>query len=76
MVRPRKNLNTSWEFFQNAQLALENMNAVMQRLAAVVSADHPIQISPTDVHEVKRNVARFQEQFALLARKQKREAAR
>jgi len=76
MTRSRKNSHASWEFFQNSQLALENVNAVMQRLALVASASQPAQLSRADVHEVKRNVARFQEQFALLAREQKREVAR
>jgi hypothetical protein len=65
-----------WKFWQASQLALDNLNTAMQQIATVVSAEETTLLSPASVHEVKRNPARFQEQFTLLVREQKRKAAR
>lgn len=76
MTPPYQKTNAAWQFWQASRLALDNLNGAMQQIAAVVSAEEPIALSPLLIHAVKRNLGRFQEQFNLLAREQKRKAGR
>jgi Fe2+ or Zn2+ uptake regulation protein len=75
-MRVRAKLTDSWKCWQESRRALENLCVTMQQIATIVSADELITLPPAMVHEIKRNVSRFQEQFALLVREQKRKAVR
>jgi hypothetical protein len=75
-ARIRSNLPDSWKCWQNSRHALENLCVTIQQIATIISADELITLPPAMVHEIKRNVSRFQEQFALLVREQKRKAVR
>jgi hypothetical protein len=48
----------------------------LQRCATIAAAEPPTDLSSQDVREIRRNIARFNEKFALLVREQKRKAAR
>jgi len=75
-MTPRRAINPELQFWQASQEALNNLNAAMQVLLEARASGRSIPFSPAEVHEVKRNLARFQEQFALLVREQKRKAVR
>jgi ABC-type branched-subunit amino acid transport system ATPase component len=69
--------NDTWAFWQRSQAALSDLSDLMQQLATAVAQDDPtLQLPPHVVREAKRAVARFQENFTLLVREQKRKAAR
>lgn len=66
----------AWGFWQKSREALDELQDVMQILAANVSSDIPLELPHHTVKRCKRALAKFQENFALLVREQKRKAGR
>jgi ABC-type branched-subunit amino acid transport system ATPase component len=67
----------AWAFWRHSQTAINDLSDVMQQLATAVAQDDPtLQLPPHVVRQAKRALARFQENFTLLVREQKRKAAR
>jgi hypothetical protein len=76
-MRKTSKPHDAWVFWQRSQAAISDLNDVMQQLATAVAQDDPaLQLPPHVVRAAKRAVARFQENFTLLVREQKRKAAR
>lgn len=78
-MTPRKTMDI-WAFWQQSQLALDDLNELMQILAQYASQDDldpPLLEPPAHlVKQVKRAAAKFQENFTLMVREQKRKAGR
>jgi UDP-N-acetylmuramoylalanine-D-glutamate ligase len=68
--------DAAWKFWQESKQALDELGELMQQLAGLIVASPAIQPPPILVRQIKRDMARFQEQFTLLIREQKRKAAR
>jgi hypothetical protein len=67
--------NDAWEFWQKSKTALDELNELLQVFATAIAQDDPsLQLPPHTVKQVKRALARFQENFILLVREQKRKA--
>jgi hypothetical protein len=66
----------AWEFWQKSREALDALDDVMQVFAINIAQIEPLDLPPHIVKEAKRAVAKFQENFSLMVREQKRKAAR
>lgn len=66
---------TAWEFWQRSKKALDELTELMQVMSTAISQDDPTLAVPHHViKDVKRNIARFQENFSFLVHVQKRKA--
>lgn len=66
----------AWEFWQKSRQALDELNDVMQIFAANVAQEVPLELPAHTVKRAKRSLAKFQENFSLMVREQKRKAGR
>lgn len=63
----------AWEFWQRSKKALDDLNDLMQVMATAISQDDPTLAVPHHaIKDVKRTLARFQENFSFLVHVQKK----
>lgn len=76
MSRDSKSMD-AWGFWQRSRKALDDLNDVMQVCATNIAQDDPpIELPPHTVKHTRRAVAKFEENFALMVREQKRKVGR
>lgn len=67
----------AWEFWQRSKKALDELNDMMQVMASAITQDDPtLQLPHHVVKDVKRSIARFQENFSFLVHVQKKKVSR
>ncbi len=66
----------SWAFWQKSQKALNELNDVMQVFATNIAQDQSLDLPPHIVKEAKRALAKFEENFNLMVREQRRKVGR
>lgn len=66
----------AWPFWQKSRAALDELNDTMQVFATYIANDSAIELPPHTVKHGKRALAKFQENFNLMVREQKRKGAR
>lgn len=73
-MTPESKPDRAWGFWQESAACLERMTDAMQLLAGFVADGH--QLPEGQVRKVRRDLAAFNEKFALMLREQKRKAVR
>jgi hypothetical protein len=66
----------TWAFWQKSREALDALDDTMHILAANLNHDPAIELPHHVVKQAKRALAKFQENFSLMVREQKRKAGR
>jgi len=64
----------AWKFWQKSREALDELQEVMEVCARYVSEAGTLKLPPHPVKRAKRALARFEENFTLIVREQKRKA--
>lgn len=63
----------SWTFWQRSRKALDELNDLMQVMSTAISQDDPALQCPRHiVKDVRKQIARFEENFRLLVHAQKK----
>jgi hypothetical protein len=66
----------TWQFWQKSREALDALNDTIQIFATNLAQAEPLELPVHTVKEAKRALAKFQENFTLMVREQKRKAGR